>query len=87
LVVGRMQTAGAGQTSEVMLEGFTTMNQRWMKRRIEKSRARCTTNKHVSAQIEDGYFGFRELSKSNLLNSGLVPKLSSNPTSISVARK
>ena len=36
-----METAGAKQTSELVLEGFTMMNQRWMKRRIERSRARC----------------------------------------------
>jgi hypothetical protein len=47
-----MQTAGAEKTSELVLEGFTTMNQRWMKRRIEKSRARCeATEKHRSTQI------------------------------------
>src|SRR6185369_11168304 len=32
---------------------FKTMNQRWMKRRIEKSRARCeATEKHVSARVD-----------------------------------
>ena len=36
-----METAGAEQTSELRLEGFAMMNQRWMKRRIERSRARC----------------------------------------------
>lgn len=81
-----METAGAEQTSEIA-EGFRMMSQRWMKRRIERSRARCTTDKHESGQIEHSYLGFRELSKSNLLNSGLTPKFSSSPTSISVARK
>ena len=36
-----LETAGAEQTSELRLEGFEMMNQRWMKRRIERSRARC----------------------------------------------
>ena len=47
-----METAGAEKTSEIVLEGFTTMNQRWMTRRIEKLRARCeATEKHRSSQI------------------------------------
>jgi hypothetical protein len=47
-----METAGAEQTSEIV-EGFTTMNQRWMKRRIERSRARCTaTEGHGSTRTE-----------------------------------
>jgi hypothetical protein len=46
-----METAGAEQTSQGMLEGFRNMSQRWMKRRIEKSRARCATEKHGSTQI------------------------------------
>ena len=45
-----METAEAEQTSEGTLEGCTKMN-RWMKRRIEKSRARCATEKHGSTQI------------------------------------
>lgn len=81
-----METAGAERTSEGIVEGFKMMN-RWMKRRIERSRARCATDKHGAGQIEQSYLVFRELSKSNLLNSGLTPKLSNSPTSISVARK
>ena len=47
-----METAGADQTSEVGWKVFTTMNQRWMKRRIERSRARCgATEKHGSTQM------------------------------------
>ena len=47
-----METAEAEQTSELRLEGFEMMNQRWMKRRIERSRARCgATDKHRSTQI------------------------------------
>ena len=47
-----METAGAERTSEVELEGFKMMN-RWMKRRIERSRARCeASEKHVSVRVD-----------------------------------
>src|ERR1700752_263964 len=87
--VGKYRDANCGgrKTSEVVLEGLKTMNQRWMKRRIERSRARSTTDKHELGQIEHSYGGCREVSKSSRLTSGLTPKLSRSPTSISVARK
>ena len=47
-----METAGAEETSQEVLEGFTKMMNRWMKRRIERSRARCATDKHGSTRTE-----------------------------------
>lgn len=46
-----METAGAEETSEVRGKVFKMMN-RWMKRRIERSRARCATEKFGSARLD-----------------------------------
>src|SRR5689334_14889785 len=35
-----------------MKEGFITMSHRWMKRRIERSRARCATDRHRPTRTE-----------------------------------
>src|SRR5688572_12105487 len=55
------------------------------------NRALTSPLREISPQINTDFYGLRvcflRLSKITLLNSGLSPKFSSNPTSISVARK
>jgi len=58
-----MQTAGAEKTSELVLEGFTTMNQRWMKRRIERSRARCESAERTESSRIDTHETGSQLAK------------------------